>query len=86
MSDDISISPIEYWNLKRKKWPILAKFARKYVGLIPSETPSESQFIITGYFDLNYKRNRIRVKKFKHLHFIKLRRLEKRRLETIEIR
>jgi len=75
-SDNIS-SSLDYWSINKLRFPTLSNLAVKYLAIQATETPCESQFSITGYFDNNYRRRKISYKKFKHLTFIKLRNLDK---------
>ncbi len=76
-SNPVELNPLDFWAINKLRYPNLALLAAKYLALQPTETPCESQFSITGYFDSNYRRRKISYKKFKHLNFIKLRKLDK---------
>ncbi|KAL4624911.1 zinc finger BED domain-containing protein 4 [Arapaima gigas] len=41
---DQSCDPLEYWNLKKFLWPVLAKVAVRYVGCPPCVVPEEMLF------------------------------------------
>ncbi|GBP03134.1 Zinc finger BED domain-containing protein 1 [Eumeta japonica] len=41
-------NPLLWWNSKRNKYPILANFARKFLGIPSSSTPSERVFSTAG--------------------------------------
>ncbi|XP_029102939.1 zinc finger BED domain-containing protein 4 [Scleropages formosus] len=45
---DQSCDPLEYWNLKKFLWPVLAKVAVRYVGCPPSTVPAEMLFNTTS--------------------------------------
>ncbi|CAD6244572.1 GSCOCG00013396001-RA-CDS, partial [Cotesia congregata] len=41
-------NPLLWWNLKRHKYPILATYARRYLGIPSLSTPSERVFSTAG--------------------------------------
>ena len=64
------MDPLEYWINNKKRYPVLAEVAKKYLSAPPSLVPSESLFSETGIIDSN-RRRRLLSERLEMLTFIK---------------